>query len=347
MFEISVLSGEQSRQIIDTEQAFSAWKAASAELKSRYSGSMAFKTVAGRDYLYRKTGTIWKSLGPRNDETELTHQRFHQGRERLRERTAALTRRLDELAAVNRAMRLGRLPLIAARILRALGSSSLMGSAVDVVGTHCIFAYERMAGARVDSQLVATGDIDLLFDARTSLRLLGKSLPENGWLGLLQQVDHSFHLLAKGDFRAANDEGFLVDLITPTGPNPIRSKRTPPAKGAGDLTAVEIEGLVWLVNSPKVEIVVLDARGYPVIMSVPDPRSFALHKLWVSERDDRDAIKKRRDRDQADLVARLLAEHMPHLRFDDPALQALPSELRQLAARFADKPEPASLEPGW
>lgn len=92
---------------------------------------------------------------------------------------------------------------------------------------------------------------------------------------------------------------------------------------------------------------VLDARGYPVIMSVPDPRSFALHKLWVSERDDRDAIKKRRDRDQADLVARLLAEHMPHLRFDDPALQALPSELRQLAARFADKPEPASLEPGW
>jgi hypothetical protein len=347
MFNIRILNGEQSRQIIDTEQVFSAWEAASAELKSRYSGSMAFKTVAGRDYLYRKTGTIWKSLGPRNEEAELAHRRFQEGRERLKERTAALARRLDEQAAVNRAMRLGRLPLIVARILRALGSSSLMGSAIDVVGTHCLFAYERMAGVRVDSQLVATGDIDLLFDTRTSLRLLGRNLPENGWLGLLQQVDRSFHLLAKGDFRASNDDGFLVDLITPTGPDPIQPKRSAPVIDPNDLAAVEIEGLVWLVNSPKVEIVVLDARGYPVSLSVPDPRCFALHKLWVSERDDRDAIKKRRDKDQADLVARLIAEHMPHLRFDDPALQALPMGLRQLAGRFTGKPEPDSLEPGW
>jgi hypothetical protein len=347
MFEINELSGEQSRQTIDSEQVFSSWRAASQELKSRYPGSMTFKTVARRDYLYRKTGTIWKSLGPRDENTELAHERFHQGREALRQRTATLAHRLNELAAVNRAMRLGRMPLVAARILRALDFAGLMGSAVDIAGTHCLFAYERMAGVRIDSQLVATGDIDILLDARTNLKLLGRNLPESGWLGLLQQIDRSFRLLAKGDFRAANDEGFMVDLITPQGPDPMKSGDLIPGRDHDDLTAVEIEGLIWLVNSPKIEVIVLDARGYPLLMSVPDPRSFALHKLWVSERTDRDAIKKRRDRDQAHLTARLIAEHLPHLRFDDRMLAALPADIRDLAKQLETRPESDSLEPDW
>ncbi|WP_426128080.1 nucleotidyltransferase family protein [Pararhizobium sp. PWRC1-1] len=241
------------------------------------------------------------------------------------------------------------MPLIAARILRATDSAHLMGSALDIAGTHCLFAYERLAGVHIDSQLVATGDIDLLLDRRTSLRLLARHMPQEGWLGLLTSVDQSFRLLSKGSYRAVNKDGFLVDLITPQSADPIKPGRleTPHAT---DLTPVEIEGLKWLVNSPKIEQTVLDARGFPLTMSVPDPRSFALHKIWVSEREDRDPLKQRRDKDQAYLVAELIAKHLPHLSFEDSALNALPLELRRRAATLAAETReitPPSLEPDW
>jgi hypothetical protein len=343
------LNGEMARQIIDTEQVYLAWKAAAAELASRYAGSMTFKTVGKRDYLYRKTAKAWKSLGPRNEETERTFATFHAGRQALRDRTASLSLRLNELAAINRAMGLGRMPLIAARILRTLNAAKLMGSALDIAGTHCLFAYERMAGVRIDSQVVATGDIDLHFDKRTSMRLFARHMPADGWLGLLKTVDRSFQLVSRGGYRAANKDGFLVDLITPQSTDPIKSGKHESLDG-NDLTPIEIEGLAWLVNSPKIETTVLDTRGFPLTMSVPDPRSFALHKIWVSEREDLDPLKKRRDKEQALLVSELVADHLPHLRFDDPALNALPLELRQHASALAaegKKDKPASLEPDW
>lgn len=349
MYEISILSGEKARQIIDTEQVYLAWKSSSAELAGRYAGSMAFKRVAGREYLYRKIGKSWKSLGPRAEQTDMAYTRFHEGRQELRSRTAKLAERLNELAAVNRAMGLGRMPLIAARILRAIDSAKLMGSALDVAGTHCLFAYERMAGVRIDSQLVATGDVDLLLDTRTNLRMLARRMPEDGWLGLLTGVDRSFRLLAKNGFRAANRDGFFVDLIAPAATNPMKPKRLTREIVENDLIPVEIAGLAWLVSSPKIEVTVLDARGFPLTMTAPDPRSFALHKMWMSERSDRDPLKRKRDKDQAHLIATLIASHLPHLRFDDTALQALPLELRQLSTKLAGEPHSSviSLEPGW
>lgn len=349
IYNIITLSGEKARQIIDTEQVYLAWKAASRELAARYAGSMAFKNVGKHQYLYRKTHKAWKSLGPRNGETEKAFETFHVGRRGLQDTVASLTARLNDLAAINRAMGLGRVPLIAARILRAVDSASLMGSALDIAGTHCLFAYERMAGVHIDSQLIATGDIDLLFDGRTSLRLLARNIPPDGWMDLLKSVDQSFRLLSRGSYRAVNKDGFFVDLITPQSADPIKPVGSAPIKEA-DLTPVEIDGLKWLVNSPKKEVTVLDARGFPLMMSVPDPRSFALHKMWVSEREDRDPLKQGRDRDQAFLVAELIAAHLPHLSFEDPALHALPLELRRQAAILTagtSRDAPPALEPDW
>jgi hypothetical protein len=101
--------------------------------------------------------------------------------------------------------------------------------------------------------------------------------------------------------------------------------------GDGDMTAAEIEGLVWLQNCPQVQQVAIDERGYPVPLAVPDPRAFALHKMWVSERPDRDPLKARRDAAQARSVAGLVLRYLPQLRFDDPAIAALPKALRDRA----------------
>ena len=92
-----------------------------------------------------------------------------------------------------------------------------------------------------------------------------------------------------------------------------------------------MEGLAWLQNVPQIEQILLDERAQPFLMVVPDPRAFALHKLWISERPDRDVAKARRDRRQAELVAWIVTKYLPNCDFDDPAIAATPASLRERA----------------
>lgn len=115
---------------------------------------------------------------------------------------------------------------------------------------------------------------------------------------------------------------------------------------------MEIAALAWLVNGPKAAVTVIDARGYPLSMWVTDPRAFALHKTLLSERADRDPLRRQRDAAQGHLVATRVRTGLPALRFDDPALAALPLTLRArattLAAEAAPEPEgEPRLEPAW
>ena len=347
------LRGEQARQIVDAEQVFSAYREARAELDRRFAGALSWKRVRGRDYLYRKSGLAWKALGPRGAETEMIYRQFHGGRDRTKDRVSGLSDRLDQMAPVNRALGLGRLPTLPARILRALAQAQLLGTAVDVVGTHALYAYERMAGVFVDGGELATGDVDLLYDSRARLRLAGSDVALTGLTGLLRKVDRSFATKGDGSFRAVNRDGFMVDLIQPPPKNRMaQASRSRIGSAVDDLTAVELEGLAWLVNSPKVETTAIDARGYPLALVTPDPRAFALHKAWLADRTDRDPLKRQRDAAQARTVAELITTRLPHLRFDDPALGALPKALRDRAVAIVPARDEAGFDeevrtPGW
>lgn len=327
------MSGDQARQTVDAEQALAAYQIAREKHDRSFMGSMAWKTVNGHRYLYRKRHGIWSSLGPQSPETERIHRQFLIGRLRSRSRVAALAKRLDDMAPVNRALGLGRVPLMAARILRRLGQAKLTGTALTVVGTNALFAYERLAGVRITSGYLATEDIDLLYDARVRLKLVALDVAREGLVGLLRKVDRSFDVMTKGGFRAVNRNGYMVDLIAPL---PKDRMATSPRNRLGsddsDLRAVEIEGLLSLVNSPKTMVTLIDERGYPLTMKVPDPRAFALHKAWLAKRPDRDPLKRLRDTAQAGLVATLVTTRLPHLRFDDSALSALHPDLREEAA---------------
>jgi hypothetical protein len=353
MSKFNELSSEQIRQHIDTAQAYEVYRASLKEYEQRFSGSMSWKkSTNDKEYLYKKTGGIWKSLGARSPETETIYNQFHVGRDNSKGRVARLAQRLDELAPVNRAMALGRVPLLTARIIRALDKLSLIGTAVDVVGTNALFVYERMAAVHITSGLLSTQDVDLLMDSRFNLRLITKDFSHKGLIGLLQKIDHSFVPLAKNGYRAANRDGFLVDLIKPVPKDVMSSKeKTRFSADADDLQAIEIEGLSWLVNSPKMQTVVIDERGYPLAYSCPDLRAFALHKLWLSRRADRDAAKRIRDEQQARIVAELIAKRLPHLSFESSDLQALPLALRQLAKELVPvtgkSNEELHLTPNW
>ena len=345
------LSSEQIRQHVDCEQTYEVYHKSLREYEQRFSGSMSWKTSTNdKEYLYKKTSGIWKSLGPRSPETETIYSQFHSGRANSKERVTRLAQRLDELAPVNRAMALGRVPLLTARIVRALDKLGLIGTAIDVVGTNALFVYERLAGVHISSGLLSTQDVDLLMDSRFSLRLIAKDFSNKGLIGLLQKIDHSFAPLAKNSYRAANRDGFLVDLIKPTPKNLMSTGgKSRFSADAEDLQAIEIEGLSWLVNSPKTSAVAIDQRGYPLSYSTPDPRAFALHKFWLSRRADRDAAKRVRDGMQARVVAELIRTRLPHLSFESNDLQALPLALRQLASELlpVENEEEPSLTPNW
>ena len=68
------LSGEQRRQLIDTQQAYDAWRAAKADSNRRFAGSMRWGERNGKEYLLRKIGKTERSLGFRSKETEAAYE---------------------------------------------------------------------------------------------------------------------------------------------------------------------------------------------------------------------------------------------------------------------------------
>lgn len=344
------LSGEQRRQLIDTQQVYEAWRAANEESNRRFAGSMRWSKGHGTEYLLRKIGKAETSIGPRNKETEDAYQAFLRGREENTNRLTGLSARIDELAPVNVAMGLARVPSIAARILRACDEQSLLGEQLLVVGTNALYAYEVLVGVQVDSGLIASGDIDLLYDARRHMSLAVSGMSTSGLIGLLQKVDASFAPTGPRSFRAVNRTGYLVDLIRPEGKDAFRD-RLPAALTdlPDDLEGAAIFGLGWLVNSPKLEAIAVDEKGYPVRFVVIDPRAFALHKAWVSSRPDREPLKAVRDLEQAKAAAIIATQYLKKT-FDASDLTALPHELRELAPKLiADVfiPTKPSTTPKW
>ena len=76
----------------------------------------------------------------------------------------------------------------------------------------------------------------------------------------------------------------------------------------------------------------IDQRGFPLRIVAPDPRAFAVHKLWLSRRLDRDPLKKTRDAAQAKAVAALVARTLPHLPFRPGDLRSFPKAVVDEAA---------------
>lgn len=321
------LSNQQRLHLVNTRQIYASHRSALRHLEG-YRYALRWKTVRGVEYLFRPSSRVGdgRSLGRRSPELETVLALFEQGRADALAREATLHAKLDEQARLNKALRLGRVPRVVSRILRQLDVQDLLGDFL-VLGTQALYAFEAEAGVHFLLELLASGDIDLLYDTRKRLTLVSDRLDREGLLGLLKKADRSFEPLLKRGFRAANAEGFMVDLII--APRPMH-EGGPVTFAEGDLVAAEVPGLQWLVNSPKLATVAVDETGWPVPMRVPDPRAFALHKAWLSNQADREPLKRQRDLAQARAVAAMVREHLPHLSFDE-ALTALHGDVRAMA----------------
>jgi hypothetical protein len=323
---MKLLSNQQRLHQVNTAQLFENYRPALAHAAS-YTYGMRWKTVRNTEYLFRDRDRRGngKSLGARSAQTEELLAAFSAGRTWAQERLQLITEKIQEQARLNRALRLNRVPRIVARVLRELDRAGLHDS-FTVIGTQALYAYEAAAGSHFLLELLASGDVDLRNDPWQKMVVVSEKLDGNGLLGLLKKADKTFECVRKNDYRAANAGQFMVDLvIAPRGMNAAENITF----SESDLVAAEVPGLRWLLNSPKLDVVAIDEDGWPVAMRVPDPRAFALHKVWLSGLPTREPIKKPRDLDQARAVAQLVQDEMPQLSFES-TLTSLHSNIRKM-----------------
>jgi len=140
-----------------------------------------------------------------------------------------------------------------------------------------------------------------------------------------------------------NQAGYMVDLIKPE-PKSVLIAEDRQVGSGDDLMAAEIKNLQWLISAPKFDQVVIGEDGFPAAMVVPDPRAFAVHKLWLSSQKDRGAVKKKRDRSQALAVCKLILQYMPEFEIKKEDLRMFPEAIIADAIQVLDG---LDLPPGY
>ncbi len=322
------LSAESRRVYVDMQQVYEQSLDATEKL-SKYSGSMVWKKSNGKEYLYRIRNRRGhgKSLGPRSGKTENIYEQFISEKKDAEERQQALKLEIARQAKFCVAAEVARVPEIAANVRRVLQNEKGFDELL-IIGTHALYAYEMMAGVRIDSDMLATGDMDLLWDSRKKIKIAA-GVEVNGVLSILKKADKSFVRLDNKHYAAANKKGFLIELVKPL-PNPLMKVEPLYIGNENDLCAVEIEGLDWLISQRNVEVTVISENGFPVKWRVPDPRVYAAHKLWLAEREDRDPIKKERDQQQGLLVLDIINHYLSSYPLNDKFKKNLPKELNAI-----------------
>lgn len=339
------MQADQRRTFIDTAQMHVAYM--DAFIKSRaYRGGMHWKKAKGREYLFHSVDRYGngKSLGPRSNETEAIYDDFHKTKKQVLERQKHLKDRLKEQARFCKAARIARVPRIVTAILRILDEHQLLGHNLKIIGTNALYAYEARAGVFFERGLLATQDRDVLWDNRPQLRLFAAAdVNVKGLIDILKKADRSFEMLDRQRFRAVNRSGYMVDLVKPE-PKSILQRENRQMGGADDLITAEINNLLSLVSAPEFSQIVIGDDGFPGTMVVPDPRAFAIHKLWLSSQADREPLKKERDRAQALAVCTLILQYLPEFKFEPEELRMFPKAVVSEAIQAFKR---SDLPPGY
>ena len=306
------LSDLQKRQYIDAESVFMALRGAEKTAQT-VRGSMLWRSVHGKSYLIRTNAdNSQKSLGPRSADTEAVYDKFMARKKMSGERISGLRQALQLHQKLNRAHRVGRTPEIVVKILNQLHKSGI-SEHFTTVGTHALFAYESACGVRFVDEATTTQDIDLLMDTQKHL-LLASTLQGRGesLLSTLQKVDPTFDLRDDQLYTAVNAAGFEVDVIRRQAkdldPHPLRV-----TCAERDFWAVQVGNGAQMASAERFAQMVVSTSGHMAMMTTLHPATFSRLKLALSRNPGRDPLKKSRDALQAQAVAQLLQEMLPHL----------------------------------
>lgn len=307
---------EQTRTIVNLEQRYEVWMEACQQLAAM-PYDLRIKTSKGRKYLYEITGRNGNgvSLGALDNDNLKRFEDFRNRKAGLKSRIETSVLSVDESCAMYRALRLPLLASQAGDILRRADERGMLGSDLLVVGTNAIPAYQLESNGFLVGIPDETEDFDLAWAANKR--------PEEGakpvW-SLLKAVDSTYTMNTERQFQARNAKAYEVELLVAPSKLDMLDRLDVPKP-------VPLPEQEWLLLGRPLSRVVVCRDGRPARLYVPDPRYFALHKLWMSRQAKRNPNKRGKDQKQGHLLLDTVRDAMPHYPLNEEFEASLPDEL--------------------
>jgi hypothetical protein len=270
-------------------------------------GSFVSKQVRGGTYIYFQYsdpggGKRQWSIGPGSAAVEALVAAWRQGRQ-LQEQELAGVERLARLFAASGP---GKVPHAVARVLRALADAGVFRLGAMLVGTHAFALLGNLLGVRWIGASWSTEDVDVAAPLELATPQLEADVPK-----ALESLQMGFVPVPAFDPRhpstsfKVRGKVLRVDLLTPGSDRDTAPIYIPRLRAA----AAPIKYLSLLLADPVPAAAV---NGGAVLVMVPQPARFALHKLLVSQtRSVVQQTKVGKDQLQAGLLLEVLAEDRP------------------------------------
>ncbi|MET0544906.1 MAG: GSU2403 family nucleotidyltransferase fold protein [Caulobacterales bacterium] len=315
MAAIEPFSDEQARALINLEQRYGVWVEAEREL-STMPYDLRRKEVGGRAYLYeiRDRSGNGTSLGPWSPEQQERFDAYHARKKDLKLRRDGSRPQMEEAGKIARALRVPMLSSEAGEILREADKRGLLGAMVLVVGTNAMPAYAIEAGGFIRAAPDETQDFDLTWSATDVAE--GQPL----W-SMLKAVDPTYTVNFERSFQARNSKAYEVEVLCAPSRAATMSRQDNPRP-------FPLPEQEWLLKGRPVDRVVVCRDGSPARVVAPDPRWFALQKLWMGQQAKRNALKRPKDLKQGAALLDAVKQEMPQFPLDAAFEAEIPDELR-------------------
>ena len=313
---VDPFSDEQARALINLDQRYQVWMQAEQVLAA-LPYDLRRKTVGERLYLYEieDRGGNGRSLGPWSAENEARFTAYRAEKAAAKARREAYRETLREISRLCRALRLPLLASPAGEILREADRRRLLGSHLLVVGTNAMVAYNVEAGGFIREAPDETLDFDLAWSATET------DVDEDVVWNMLKTVDATYTVNLERDFQARNSKAYEVEILTA----PSRAATMFKSDRPRPIPLPEQE---WLLLGRPVDRVIACRDGSPARIVAPDPRWFALQKLWMSQQAKRNPLKRPKDLKQGRALLNAVHTAMPQYPLDDAFEAVLPEALK-------------------
>ena len=304
MYEIDIQTRTLYAELIDIMQIIEASRTI-ANLK----GSFSIKENKGDEYVYfqayNPSGQLEQIyIGKRNEQTEHLMRDHADGKSDVVEMGEKLKRLSLQIQAgikmpTDKAM---------TRVIRSLADTGVFRNGGVLVGTHAFQAAGLMLGVSWTPETTMTTDVDLAIERRVAVAIpmIDTDIPAT-----LESLQMGFFAVPKLNPKdpstnfAIRKSKLRLDVLTPKtneSDSPVFIKRF-------NCAAEPLSYLSYVIESP-VPSILLDT--IPVLVNIPQPVRYAMHKLIVSQvRDASSDAKRPKDLYQAYQILSVLQENRP------------------------------------
>ncbi len=305
-------------------------------------GVPKLRKISGKSYWYAeiaiKGRKVQRYIGPDNDEMRaLVDQAKTAVQDARAARTAnrGLVKQLEAMGAP-------RLDPNTGSVLNAMATVGVFRLGGTLVGTHAYRLYSMELGIRLPGMFEATQDVDIASFERLSLAVgdevdpsLGDAL---GGLGIEPAPSLDQGRATRWRTRGG---GVEVDFLAPS----FAEEEGPVRLAAFDVWAQGLHFLNYLISDP-IQAVALYLDG--ILVQVPQPERYAIHKLIVAQiRNAANRPKGRKDLDQARDLIEVLAVDRPYNLQDayDAAMEAGPKWRAAITRSLKQRSDIANMMP--